>query len=169
MTRYQLAKIVDWADCLHTRKRLQKVVYLLQSAGCPLEAEYILHHYGPYSEEVARLTDEMVRTSALAEQMTATGVGPQYSYHLPEATRQQIASLEATDSGRAWAVEVAPFEPLAKELLRNDSKQLEHAATIVFFRRQGYDWDVAVEKAVAFKKTEKVRDARALASKVFPS
>jgi hypothetical protein len=30
---------VDWAGTLHLRKRIQKVVYLLQVAGCPLEAE----------------------------------------------------------------------------------------------------------------------------------
>jgi hypothetical protein len=36
MNRYQLAKIVDWAGTLETRKRMQKVVYLLQVAGCPL-------------------------------------------------------------------------------------------------------------------------------------
>ena len=35
MTRYQLAKIVDWAGTLDTRKRMQKVVYLLQVVGLP--------------------------------------------------------------------------------------------------------------------------------------
>src|SRR5713226_2600892 len=35
MTRYQLAKLVQWAGTLRTRKRMQKVVYLLQLAGCP--------------------------------------------------------------------------------------------------------------------------------------
>ena len=61
MNRYQLAKLVEWAGCLHTRKRLQKLVYMLQSAGCPLEAEFTLHHYGPYSQEIAGLSDAMVR------------------------------------------------------------------------------------------------------------
>ena len=70
MNRYQLAKIVDWAGTLETRKRMQKVVYLLQVAGCPLGADYTLHHYGPYSQEVARLTDEMVQTGILTETAT---------------------------------------------------------------------------------------------------
>ena len=62
MTRYQLAKLVEWAGTLNSRKRLQKVVFMLQAAGCPLQAEFYLNHYGTYSlEDVTRLTDEMVR------------------------------------------------------------------------------------------------------------
>ena len=77
MNRYQLAKIVDWAGTLETRKRMQKVVYLLQVAGCPLGADYTLHHYGPYSHDVARLTDEMVQASLLVEKTTSNAVGQQ--------------------------------------------------------------------------------------------
>jgi hypothetical protein len=44
MTRYELAKLAAWAETLHSRKRLQKVVFLLHTAGCPLEADFILHH-----------------------------------------------------------------------------------------------------------------------------
>ena len=35
MTKYQLAKLIQFVGNLETRKRMQKVVYLLQSAGCP--------------------------------------------------------------------------------------------------------------------------------------
>lgn len=166
MNRYQLAKIISWADRLHTRKRLQKVVYLLQAAGCPLEAEYVLHHYGPYSEEVARLTDEMVRSSLLEEQATDNGIGLRYSYRLPDPTQQQIRELEATDQGMRWMAELRPYEQRAKELLTSDLKQLEYASTIVYFRRQGSDWNTAVEKAAAFKNTQSVKSALPLAQKV---
>ena len=97
MNRYQLAKIVDWAGLLRSRKRMQKVVYLLQVAGCPLQADYILHHYGPYSQEVARLTDEMVRSALLDETSEATTVGEQYAYRLPEATRKKLEDAERSD------------------------------------------------------------------------
>ena len=89
MNRYQLAKIVDWAGTLDTRKRMQKVVYLLQVAGCPLGADYTLHHYGPYSHDVARLTDEMVQASLLAEKASSNAVGQQYSYSLSDERSQQ--------------------------------------------------------------------------------
>jgi len=163
MTRYQLAKLVGWADTLRSRKRLQKVVYLLQASGCPLATEFSLHHYGPYSEELARLTDEMVRQSFLAEQSTDNQVGRQYIYRLAPTVPQQIGEIEATGEGRQWASELAPFEERAKQLLREDLKQLEYASTIVFFRRQGVDWATAVEKAEQFKRTGAVRDALPLA------
>ena len=59
MNRYQLAKIVDWVGTFRSRKRMQKLSFTLQAAGCPLDAEYELHPYGPYSDDVARLTGEL--------------------------------------------------------------------------------------------------------------
>lgn len=166
MNRYQLAKLVSWANCLHTRKRLQKVVYLLQAAGCPLEVDYTLLHYGPYSEELARLTDEMVRHALLDEQAHDNSMGKQYSYRVSEAAQKEITQLEATGQGQRWAGELAPFEAKAKEFLAADLKQLEYASTIVYFRRQGCDWETAVEKASTFKNTPTVKNALPLAKKV---
>ncbi len=105
MNRYKLAKIVDWAGTLETRKRMQKVVYLLQVAGCPLGADYTLHHYGPYSQEVARLTDEMVQANLLDEKTASNAVGQQYSYNLSPTARRSLAEFEATQAGRALASE----------------------------------------------------------------
>lgn len=166
MTRYQIAKIVSWAGTLQARKRLQKVVYLLQSAGCPLEADYSLHHYGPYSEELARLTDEMVRQSLLEEQSSEQSQGKQYSYRLSIAAAKEITELEATESGGLSALKIAKFENRAKAYLSEDLKQLEYASTIVYFRRQGEEWEAAVAKAATFKRTEAVRSALALAKHV---
>jgi len=68
MHRYQLAKIVDWAGKLRSRKRMQKPIFLLQAAGYPLDADYDFHKYGPYSRDVARLTDEFTREGLLEEE-----------------------------------------------------------------------------------------------------
>jgi len=151
MTRYQLAKIVSWADPLQTRKRLQKVVFMLQAAGCPLGADFTLHHYGPYSEEVSRLTDELVRLNLLKETAEENSVGQQFSYQLSEDVGEKLGQLERTERGRQMAAQMAPFEGLARNLLRADLKDLELAATVVYFRRQGHDWAQAVEKACTFK------------------
>ena len=151
MNRYQLAKIVDWAGTLETRKRMQKVVYLLQVAGCPLGADYTLHHYGPYSHDVARLTDEMVQASLLVEKTTSNAVGQQYSYSLSESARSSLADFEATPTGRAQAAALDPILSKSHWLLQADLRDLEYAATIVFFRKQGHDWPLAIEKMCQFK------------------
>src|SRR5438876_8802937 len=91
MTRYQLAKLVEWAGILNSRKRLQKVVFLLQASGCPIEAEYFLHHYGPYSQEVARMSDEMVQVGLLEESSQPNPVGVQYAYKLTKVAVAEMA------------------------------------------------------------------------------
>jgi hypothetical protein len=170
MDRYQLAKIVGWAGTLHSRKRMQKVVYLLQQAGCPLEADYILHRYGPYSQDVARLTDEMVGVNLLQEQSESNPLGQQFSYRLGERARARVAEFEATPEGRTFSRRMAGFEAEARRLLGADLKELEVASTIVFFRRQGNDWSVAVERACAFKDLKKgspvVERSEALARRI---
>jgi uncharacterized protein YwgA len=163
MTRYQLAKLVEWAGTLNSRKRLQKVVFMLQAAGCPFEAEFYLHHYGTYSEDVARLTDEMVRLELLKEASEPFMGGSKYSYQLSEQAQRQLGELERTDRGRVLAAQLAPFEEKAKALLAADVKQLEHASTILYFHLEGKDWPEAVEQAVKFKGTSLVRNALGLA------
>jgi uncharacterized protein len=151
MERYQLAKIVDWAGTLDTRKRMQKLVYLLKVAGCPLDAEYMLHRYGPYSQDVARLTDEMVQTNLLTEKTVSHIAGQQYSYRLAEAARSSLTEFEATLEGRCLSEQMEPFKPLALRLFQADLKVLEFASTIVYFHKQGHDWPTAVQKMCQFK------------------
>ncbi len=151
MTRYQLAKIVDWAGTLDTRKRMQKVVYLLQVAGCPLETEYTLHHYGPYSQEVARLTDEMVQANILVEKAGSNLVGQQFSYQLAENARKNLTDFESSPRGQAISAELVPFKEQACKLFETDLKDLEYASTAVFFRQQGHEWPEAIEKMCQFK------------------
>ncbi len=151
MNRYQLAKIVEWAGTLRARKRMQKLIYLLQAAGCPLDVDYDLHHYGPYSEDVARTTDEMVREKLLGETTETYSYGEQYSYSLSDEATRQISEYESSARGSGPAREMASFESLARKLYQIDLKELEVAATIVFFRKQGHDWAAAVKKTQEFK------------------
>jgi uncharacterized protein len=151
MTRYQLAKIVQGAGSFRSRKRMQKLVFLLQAAGCPLDAEFSLHRYGPYSHDVAQLTAELVHEGLLTEDRGAHPYGEEYSYQLSEEARRQLAEYEAEPSSSHGVGELARFWPLASKLYSSDLKQLEVASTIAFFRKQGYGWPDSVAKTCAFK------------------
>lgn len=151
MTNYQLAKLVQWAGTLKTRKGLQKLVYLLQAAGCPFQADYRLHHYGPYSDDVAAIADDLVRRGFLQEETVANAAGQQFNYSLTPKAEESLTKLEATPRGATSQAELAGFDSLARDLVRRDVRELELAATIVFFRQQGYEWPSAVEKACQFK------------------
>src|SRR5262249_38316004 len=151
MTRYQLARLVEWAGTLNSRKRLQKVVFLLQASGCPFDAEYILHHYGPYSHEVARLSDEMVQVGLLEETSEPNQVGVQYCYALTANAASEMPQLQKTPQGKKLARPLTAFEAKAKELLNTDLWLLEIASTMVYFRKQGHSWSNSVERTCKFK------------------
>jgi uncharacterized protein len=154
MNRYQLAKIVQWTGKLRSRKRMQKMVFLLQAAGCPLDAEYDLHYYGPYSQDVAQLADELTRANLLAEEVETRPQGEQYSYTLPQKSIDQIQRYEADPRGMEDAKAMGSYERLARDLAVLDLKELEIGATIVFFRSKGHDWPDAIDKTRSFKKLD---------------
>jgi uncharacterized protein YwgA len=116
MSRYQLAKIVEWAETFRSRKRMQKLIFSLQAAGCSLEANYDLHYYGPYSHDVATLTDEMVREGLLKERSDTYHFGGEYSYTLPETSRQHVSNYEAGLEGSQMAQQMGRFQSLARKL-----------------------------------------------------
>jgi len=157
MDRYQLAKLVQWAqECsaegLKSRKRLQKVVYLLQCAGCPLDADYSLHYYGPYSGEVAQITDELVHAGLLVEEQTQNPVGKQFNYKLRGLAADSLGVFEATPTGHDARQRLAPFEERAKQLLELGLSELEYAATVAYFHQKETNWKSAFQKLCDFKR-----------------
>ncbi|MCG8408060.1 MAG: hypothetical protein MI923_22910 [Phycisphaerales bacterium] len=170
MNAYHLAKLVEWAGTLKTRKRLQKVVYLLRHAGCPLNVDFTLHHYGPYSHDVAQRADAMVQAGLLEEEETSNTIGRSFSYKLSQTARQQLNNMD--NAIRQKYEEFDRFKPLAQQLLQHDLQKLEFSATIAYFRNQGQGrtWLTAREAASKFKNQEPngqdMRDAEGLAKQV---
>jgi len=68
MRDYWLAKLISSVTEVDSRKRLQKSIYLLQRAGCPLHFSYILHYYGPYSFDLAGLIEQLKGSGVVAEE-----------------------------------------------------------------------------------------------------
>jgi uncharacterized protein YwgA len=148
---YQLAKVVEWAGTFRSRKRMQKLIFMLQAAGCPLDVEYDLHPYGPYSDDLAMLTGELVCKKLLVETSELHPPGELYCYALSTDASRQVAEYEARPRGSDMADEMAKFQSLAERLYEADFKELEVASTIVYFRKKGIDWAAAVEETCRFK------------------
>lgn len=160
MTRYQLTKLVALAGTLSSRKRIQKVVHLLECAGCPVGAEYRLHLYGPYAPEVASLLNDLVRQGVLVEVCERAAGGELYSYTLSDAGRVSLRDYEATETGKAEAAALQPFEDYARRLLAAELWELELASTVAFHWSVTGDWTQAAEQTAAFKQVP--HDAPAL-------
>lgn len=146
MNRLQLATLLSWAgeSGVQGRKRLQKVVYFLQQAGCPLDCAYTLHHFGPYSLDVAHACDEMVAAGLIKEEATLQSWGTQYGYKLKPRTQ---AFLDQADDQS-----MEPFREQGAELIAEDLWLLELGSTIQFYYGQTRNWDHALEQACTFKK-----------------
>ena len=148
MNRLQLATLLSWAGetGIQGRKRLQKVVFFLQDAGCPLGCQYTLHHFGPYSRDVADACDEMVAAGLIEEKVEPQAGITQYRYLLKQQTQELLRQVP---QGQMQA-----FEAIARELISENIWSLELGSTILLFYRQSGDWNDALTEACQFKKTE---------------
>jgi uncharacterized protein YwgA len=159
MNRLQLATLLSWAGDkgFRGRKRLQKVVYFLQEAGCPLDCRYTLHHFGPYSRDVADRCDEMVAAGLIEEEGGPTSGGMEYAYALKPGAR--VALEQSPDEV------MRKFEAVGTSLINESTWALELGSTILFFYRQTPNWDQALQGACEFKKVSASVEAggRALA------
>lgn len=146
MNRLQLATLLSWAGSagFKGRKRLQKVVFLLQEAGCPLHCRYTLHNFGPYSRDVADACDEIVAAGLVEESGGPSTGGLQYSYSLKPHAAQLLQ--ETHDP------QMSQFQSLASCLINEHLWTLELGSTILFFFRQTGNWDEALNGACEFKK-----------------
>jgi len=152
MNKYQLAKLIAIAGKVHTRKRVQKIVFLLQAAGLDLGVSFRLHHFGPYSTEVASLLDEMSRQGILREERYANVVGWQSEYSLSDDAKRSLVEFEETSKGGALADQFKRHEGQLQRLLGvTDLWELELGATIAYFQKKHGDWNKAVQEACKFK------------------
>lgn len=154
MKRYHLAKLVQWAGTLDTRKRMQKVVYLLQAAGCPFDADFFLHRYGPYSQDVAQLTDMLVRMNVFREIEKENRKGRQYGYELTDYGREQLEQIESRPDIQRLREQISPYETRLQSLLETDLRTLEVASTIAYYHHKNHDWSEARRLACQFKEVD---------------
>ncbi len=153
MNRHQLATLLSWTGekGFSGRKRLQKVVFLLQYVDCDLGCRYTLHHFGPYSRDVADACDEMVAANLIEETVGLHGDSVQYTYTLtPETLSLAIKDPEPL---------VDKFKDFGKQLISMDLWRLELGSTILFFYEKDANWDKALKKACEYKKVV-VQDAK---------
>jgi len=148
MNRLQFATILSWAgdDGIDGRKRLQKVVFMLQHVGCDLNCKYILHHFGPYSLDVADVCDQMVAVN-LVEEIPPVGAIGSYKYKLKPPTSQLLASANDDET-------LTSFKDKGKQLLAEKLWNLELGSTVIFFFQRGNDWEESLRKACGFKKVD---------------
>lgn len=129
-----VAKLIAELDEVPGRKRLQKIVHLLQASGdIRLNYRFILHFFGPFCRELASDLDFLVDAGVVAVE----DPGPQnsaYTYSVPEEEdRTKVAgfyeSIRRNDNPK-WLKR-------AKMLNDKDTPFLEGLSTVVFLANHG--------------------------------
>jgi uncharacterized protein YwgA len=163
VNRYHLAKLIEIAGQIDTRKRMQKIVFLLQAAGCPFEADFFLHRFGPYSQDVARLTDELVSAGILEELASENAMGRQFAYKLSRVGEAQLHALEQKPSAHAARKTLDAFADLVRELVIANLRELEVASTIAYCHLASKNWENAKLSGCRYKNVDPDSDFAAKA------
>ncbi|WP_284140160.1 MULTISPECIES: YwgA family protein [unclassified Virgibacillus] len=108
------------------RKKLQKMIYILQSCGLPFEEKYQFHVYGPYSEELSLRTEELCNLGFLSEEKEEKSNYFQYHYTI---TTDGERFLEQFD------MKIASLEEKSAMILDKSARFLELVATMLYFKQ----------------------------------
>lgn len=127
-----LGKLIAVCGVITGRKKLQKIVHLLQVAGFksdfPHDFGYL--HFGPYSHGVKHDLDLLTSEKLVQEQPTDAGGHPTFRY---SPTPELTGGLDAIGIAASPA-----WEDEARRLNKQTPQRLEAASTIAFLRERGF-------------------------------
>lgn len=135
---------------LFGRTRLQKTIKLLQRLGAPIDYDYTMHFYGPYSEGVQADIGLLAKLGLVEETAHVGQDGAPY-YVL----KAEGAALSDADRD-----EIGQYQEAIDTMSKADTVVLELAATYDAFRAMGSDHEQAMER-LRRKKGQKCDDGRA--------
>jgi hypothetical protein len=125
----ELLRLFDSLGEVKGRKKLQKIVHILQSCGFDFPQRFGYLHYGPYSSAVAAEVDALVADHLVAEDGSGE-TGEPYVYKPAPAARQLLLELDSAETPR--------WEALAHNLNVRDANTLEAVSTLLYLQRNGF-------------------------------
>ncbi|NMB40895.1 MAG: hypothetical protein GX996_03055 [Firmicutes bacterium] len=139
---YALISLFAFVTKIIGRKKLQKMVYLLQQAGVPYNLKFRYHHYGPYSAELQAEIDRLIGHQLLTE--TYDGVA--YTYEITEQGRSFLQKYKEV-IGHFFDLPI----PAVEKLMETDTSVLEMASTYAYLLEMGYQQQDAINKTEELK------------------
>ncbi len=133
-----IALIALCGDEIVGRTRFQKQAYLLDRCGADFGFRYVYHHYGPYSFDLA---DGWVDARAEKRITIEERLG---RYGIRYSVFRTVGPVELPSAIGKLSAETA--RALLDKMKEVSDIVLELAATVAFFRAEGYDERAAVEE-----------------------
>jgi len=158
---YLLCRFIRAAGQVQGRIRMQKVTFLLGAQGLPLFTDYFYHLRGPYSPALANTLGRLVDQGLIDEERV--DVAPdmvRYDYRLSGHGAQVLEGFEPHPLVRGAVALGKDYEPRFLELVRRSVRELELAATVIYWTQLGYDLEEATQMTADLKST--TRDAAEL-------
>lgn len=127
---YKILSIFKDVKTIRGRKRLQKIIYIMQQLGYDFGCEYTYCHYGPYSPQLQMKIDRMCQYGLINETVHSST----YEYSQTDRGQELCETLEKASLMEHYNIPV----DLIKKLINNDVNLLELASTIMYVRQSGY-------------------------------
>ena len=140
-------KILDWfpAGRVSGRLRLQKAIYLLQVVGVPAGLPYGFRHYGPYSDDLKAVVDQLRDLELVTEKVSLTSGGDTTYEYEPTDNGRLITRVQPADIDSYASV----GRRIAARVNGENARSLELAATYFWVVRSALDaedaWNVVAD------------------------
>jgi len=126
-----VGRLIVGCEEIQGRKKLQKIVHILQCKGYPFRQRFGYLHFGPYSAELRAEVEQLSALGLIEEVEGATETGyAQFDCRPKPGLEEQLIAAGYSDEP-AWL-------PLARELNGLETRLLEAISTILFLRQRGY-------------------------------
>ncbi|MGJ9458234.1 YwgA family protein [Oceanobacillus sp. CF4.6] len=144
------AKIMQFfsvANEVTGRKKLQKMIYILQKCHIPFEEKYQFHFYGPYSEELTLRVEELCNLGFLQEEKEDKSNYYQYNYQITAA---------GEDFLHQFSLNMPDMTAKVDMLKGKSSRFLELVSTMFYFDHLSLEENI--EKVHTVKPKQKFSD-----------
>ena len=150
---YLILKAVKRCKKVEGRAKFQKIIYLLQEEGRHLELDYFFHYYGPYSQDLADILDDLTRRELLREDPVSVSLGVRFDYSITDKGKKFAKSIVAeSESPSGLKDSASSFGARFQKLYGYNLRVLELAASLVYWRRRNYSRTKAIKVVGQLKK-----------------
>jgi uncharacterized protein len=139
------------------KTRLQKTTYFLESLGVGFGLDFEYHHYGPYSEELAYLTNDARALDLINVEWHRSADGAEYAIFLDRG----VALAKDPEDARRIAI--------LNTLGQFSATELELAATADFLAKNGYGkmaWEETARRKASKISADRIARAHDLLDKL---
>lgn len=140
-TLFQLGILFRSLGSVEGRKKLQKIVHILQEFGVPFGVRYGYHHYGPFSDQLQDSLQSFSHDGLIKEEKVESQFPT--SRFSPEPKLLQLLEQIEAEPNPAWVA-------FAKDLNGKSPRELEAISTLIYLEKMRSSGELKMPVEAAF-------------------